>query len=338
MPLSSFPRVRALMPLTSFFRRVAGACALLLAAGSCGAQGWPAKPIRLVVPFPAGGATDLLSRAVAQSVAQSLGQTIVIDNRAGAGGSLGSNEVAKAVPDGYTLLMATNSTHAIGPHLNPNLPYKADTDFTPIVHVVNATNLVLVPQTLPVSNVRELIAYAKARPGQLNYASSGNGTIVHLTTEAFKAQAGVFITHIPYRGTALAIPDLVSNKVQLLFDSVVSGMPHVKDGKLKALAVTGARRSALAPELPTVAESGLPGFESVTWFGLYGPRGLPPELVARLNSEFNKALQSAEVRERLAKVGAEPAPPNTPAQFADMVRGDSARWGRIIRERRITVE
>jgi tripartite-type tricarboxylate transporter receptor subunit TctC len=326
------------MSLTSLFRRAVGAAALLFVAGSCGAQGWPAKPIRLVVPFPAGGATDLLSRAVAQSVAQGLGQAIVIDNRAGAGGSLGSNEVAKAAPDGYILLMATNSTHAIGPHLNPNLPYKADIDFTPIVHVVNATNLVLVPQTLPVNNVRELIAYAKARPGQLNYASSGNGTIVQLTAEAFKAQAGVFITHIPYRGTALAIPDLVSNKVQLLFDSVVSGMPHVKDGKLKALAVTGARRSVLAPDLPTVAESGLPGFESVTWFGLYGPRGLPPEVVTRLNTEFNKALQSAEVRERLAKVGAEPAPPNTPAQFADMVRGDSARWGRIIRERRITAE
>ena len=311
---------------------------MLVAAGGVFAQAWPSKPIRLVVPFPAGGATDLLSRAVAQSVGQSLGQTIVIDNRAGAGGSLGSNEVAKATPDGYTLLMATNSTHAVGPHLNPNLPYKADTDFTPIVHVVNATNLVLVPQTLPVSNVRELIAYAKARPGQLNYASSGNGTIVHLTTEAFKAQAGLFITHIPYRGTALAIPDLVSNKVQLLFDSVVSGMPHVKDGKLKALAVTGSRRSALAPDLPTVAESGLPGFESMTWFGLYGPRGLSPDIVARLNTEFNKALQSAEVQERLAKVGAEPAPTNTPAQFAEMVRKDSARWGTIIRERRITAE
>ena len=206
------------------------------------AQGYPSKPIRLVVPFPAGGATDLLARGLAQRLGQGLGQTVVVENKSGGGGALGSAEVAKAVPDGYTLLIATSSTHAIGPHLNPKLPYKTtgpNSDFTPIAHVADATNVLLVPMDLPVTNVKELIAYAKARPGQLNYASSGNGTIVHLTTEAFKAQAGIYITHIPYRGTALAIPDLVSNKVQILFDSIVSGMPHVKDGKLKALAVTG---------------------------------------------------------------------------------------------------
>ena len=189
-----------------------------------------------MVPFPAGGATDLLARSIAQRLGQGLGQTVVVDNKAGAGGSLGSAEVAKAAPDGYTLLIATSSTHSIGPHLNPKLPYKTtgpDSDFTPIAHVADATNVLLVPLDLPVKNVAELIAYAKARPGQLNYASSGNGTIVHLTSEAFKSQAGIYITHIPYRGTALAIPDLVSNKVQILFDSIVSGMPHVKDGKLQ---------------------------------------------------------------------------------------------------------
>jgi tripartite-type tricarboxylate transporter receptor subunit TctC len=305
------------------------------------AQGWPSRPVRLVVPFPAGGATDLLARAITPRVAQALGQNIVVDNRAGAGGSLGSGEVAKAAPDGYTLLIATNSTHAIGPHLNPNLPYKAvgpESDFTPIVHVASATNLVLVPLSLPVKDIGELIAYAKARPGQLNYASSGNGTIVHLTTEAFKTQAGVFVTHIPYRGTALAIPDLVSGKVHLLFDSVVSGLPHVKDGKLKALAVTGKTRSPLAPEVPTVAESGLPGFESTTWFGIYGPKGLHADIVARLNAEFNAAVRSAEVAERLARVGAEPARANTPAQFAQLVAADSARWAALIKERRITTE
>jgi tripartite-type tricarboxylate transporter receptor subunit TctC len=305
------------------------------------AQAWPARPIRLVVPFPAGGATDLLARAIAPRVALSLGQNIVVDNRAGAGGSLGSAEVAKAAPDGYTLLIATNSTHAIGPHLNANLPYKAvgpQSDFTPIAHVASATNLLLVPLSLPVKDVKALIAYAKARPGQLNYASSGNGTIVHLTTEAFKTQAGVFVTHIPYRGTALSIPDLVSGKVHLLFDSVVSGLPHVKDGKLRALAVTGRARSPLAPEVPTVAESGLPGFESTTWFGLYGPKGLAADITARLNAEFNAAVKSAEVAERLARVGAEPAPANTPAQFADLVAADSARWATLIKERRITAE
>jgi tripartite-type tricarboxylate transporter receptor subunit TctC len=305
------------------------------------AQAYPSKPIRLVVPFPAGGATDLLARSLAQRLGQGLGQTVVVENKTGAGGALGSAEVAKAVPDGYTLLIATSSTHSIGPHLNPKLPYRTtgpDSDFTPIAHVADATNVLLVPLDLPVANVKELIAHAKARPGQLNYASSGNGTIVHLTTEAFKSQAGIYITHIPYRGTALAIPDLVSNKVQILFDSIVSGMPHVKDGKLKALAVTGRTRSALAPELPTVAESGLPGFVSTTWFGIYGPKGLPADITARLNAEFNKALQSTEVRERLARLGADVAAANTPAQFAALVQADSDRWAAIIRDRKITLD
>jgi tripartite-type tricarboxylate transporter receptor subunit TctC len=305
------------------------------------AQTWPSKPLRFVVPFPPGGATDLLARVLAQRVGQTLGQTLVVENRAGAGGSLGSSEVAKAAPDGHTILIATSSTHAVGPHLNPNLPYKAigaDSDFTPIAHVANAANIVLVTPSLPVKDIRELIAHAKARPGQLNYASSGNGTIVHLSSEAFKTQAGVFVTHIPYRGTALAIPDLVSGKVHLMFDSIVSGLPHVKDGKLKALAVTGKTRSSLVPDLPTVAESGLPGYESVTWFGIYGPKGLPADISNRLNGEFNAALKTPDVLERLGRLGAEAAPGNTPAQFAALVAADSARWAQLIRERKITAE
>jgi tripartite-type tricarboxylate transporter receptor subunit TctC len=302
---------------------------------------WPGKPIRLVVPFPPGGATDLLARAIAQRVSTSIGQSIVVDNKAGAGGSLGSGEVAKAAPDGYTLLIATSSTHAIGPHLNPSLPYKAvgpASDFTPVAHVADAAAIVLVPPSLPVANVRELIAYAKTRPGKLNYASSGNGTIVQLMAEDFKARTGLFITHIPYRGTALAIPDLVSGKVHLLFDSIVSGLPHVKDGKLKALAVTSRARTPLAPEIPTMPESGLPGYEASTWFGIYGPKGLPAEITAKLNAEFNAAMQTAEVRERLARLGADPAPANTPAQFAAVVAADSARWAQLIRERGIKAE
>ena len=324
-------RRRTLLPLA----------AVALCSPAAWAQAYPSKPIRLVVPFPAGGATDLLARALAQRLSQGLGQTVVVENKSGGGGSLGSAEVAKAAPDGYTLLIATSSTHSIGPHLNPKLPYRTtgpSSDFTPIAHVADASNVLLVPPDLPAKNVKELIAYAKARPGQLNYASSGSGTIVHLTTEAFKAQAGIYVTHIPYRGTALAIPDLVSNKVQILFDSIVSGMPHVKDGKLRALAVTGRTRSALAPELPTVSEAGLPGFVSTTWFGIYGPRGLPADITARLNAEFNKAMQSAEVRERMARLGADVAPANTPAQFAAMVQTDSDRWAAIIRERKITLD
>ena len=319
-------------------RSLSLALPLLALAPSAWAQAWPIKPIRLVVPFPAGGATDLLARAIAQGVGNAFGQPIVVDNRPGAGGTLGSAEVAKALPDGHTLLMCTSSTHSIAPHLNPNLPYKVEADFTPVAQVANATNIVLVPKDLPVASIKELIAYAKARPGQLNYASSGNGTIVNLTAEAFKAQAGVFIVHIPYRGTALAIPDLVSGKVQLLFDSIVSGLPHVKDGKLKALAVTSAKRSPLVPDLPTVAESGLPGFESDTWFGIYGPKGMSADITNRVAAELQRALQKPDVAERLARLGAEPVSNAGPAKFAAMVKADSARWATLIRDRKITAD
>ncbi len=326
--------------MTSTIDRRTTLASLLFLSWSSGsrAQSWPSRPIRLVVPFPAGGATDLLARAIAQGLGNTLGQPLMVDNRAGAGGTLGSAEVAKAAADGHTLLIATSSTHAIAPHLNPNLAYNADIDFTPIAQVATATNVLLVPKDLPVVNVKEFIAYLKARPGQLNYATSGNGTIVHLTTEAFKAQAGVFVVHIPYRGTALAIPDLVSGKVHLLFDSVVSGLPHVKDGKLKALAVTSAKRSALVPELPTLAESGLPGFESTTWFGFYGPKGLSPEITNRVAAELQRALAKPEVAERFAKLGAEPVADVGPAKFAAMVKSDSARWAALIRERKISAE
>lgn len=295
-----------------------------------------AKPLRLVVPFPAGGATDLLARSLAQRLGTGLGATVVVDNRAGAGGSLGSAEVAKAAADGNTLLLATSSTHSIGPAVNPKIPYNAEADFTPIAYVASSPNVVVVPNTLPVKTMRELIDYARKSPGKLNYASSGNGTIVHLTTEYFKAQSDTFILHIPYRGTALAIPDLVSGKVDVMFDSFVTGMPHVKDGKLRALAVTSLKRTALAPDLPTVSEA-LPGFESVTWFGLYGPKALPADLTAKVNQAVNAALADADVKERFARLGAEPTG-GTPQAFASMVKADNTKWKKIIADRKIVVE
>ena len=300
------------------------------------ASTYPARPIRMIVPFPAGGATDILARALSQKLGEKIGQTVVVDNRPGAGGTIGADAAARSPADGYTLLLATSSTHSIGPAINPKIPYNAEADFTPIAYVASSPNIVLVPNSSPSTTMREFMDYARKNPGRLNYASSGNGTIVHLTTEYFKAQSDTFILHIPYRGTALAMPDLISGKVDVLFDSLVTGMPHVKDGKLRALAVTTLQRTALAPGLPTVAES-LPGFESITWFGLYGPKAMPAELTAKINQAVNAALGDADVKERFARLGAEPTG-GSPSAFAAMVKADTAKWKKIIAERKISVE
>jgi tripartite-type tricarboxylate transporter receptor subunit TctC len=286
-----------------------------------GAQTYPTKPLRLLVPFPAGGGTDILSRALAQKLADKMGQAVVVENRPGAGGMIGAEAGAKATPDGYTLLLTTSSTHSIGPAINPKIPY-------------NSPQIVLVPVNSRAKTLREFIDYARQNPGRLNYASSGNGTISNLSTEIFKAQSGSFLVHIPYRGTGLSITDLVSGKVDVLFDSIVSGMPHVKDGKLRALAVTSPKRSTLAPDLPTVAEL-LPGFESVTWFGIYGPRGLSSDIVARVNQAVNAALADPDLKERFARLGVEPTG-GTPEAFAATVKAESAKWKKIIAERKIT--
>lgn len=327
------------MRLLSWGRSVLGlACLMAVCAGAHAQSNWPDRPVRVIVPFPASGATDLVARVVAQRVAQDLGQQMVVDNRPGAGGTIGAAEAAKAQPDGYTLLLTTSSTHAISPHLMPRLAYDPRKDFTPVAHLADAPSVLLVTNSLPVKTVGELIAYGKAHPGKLNYATSGNGTIVHLNAAAFSAQAGIEMMHVPYKGTALAIPDLVTGQTHVLFDSLPTGMPHVKGGRLRALAVTSEKRSALAPELPTMAESGLPGYSSVTWFGVYLPAGAPPALVDRIHKAFAKAMQSSEVAEGLAKLGVEPAAPSTPAKFAAMVQADSARWATVIRQHKISVE
>lgn len=310
------------------------AAALCLAAsGASFAQAYPNKPIRLIVPFPAGGATDLFARTLTQKMGEKLGTTLVVDNKPGAGGAIGSDLAAKSVPDGYTLLLATTSTHAIGPAIS-KLPYDTARDFTPIAHVGDAPSIMLVPTSAPVKTVREWIDYAKKNPGKLNYASSGNGTIVQLTAELFKSQAGVFVTHIPYKGTALAMPDLMSGKVDVLFDSLPTGMPFVRDGRLRALGVTSLKRSPLAPDLPAVAET-LPGFESNTWFGLYGPKGLPADIVARVNKAANESLADPALREKLSSLGIEPTQ-SAPEQLAKLAAQDTAKWKQIITERKIT--
>lgn len=308
----------------------------LSASGTWAETAYPHKPVRLVVPFPAGGATDLFARALSQKLGERLGGSLVIENRPGAGGSIGSDLVAKATPDGYTLLLATSSTHSIGPALGARLPYDTVRDFSPIAQVGNAPSVMLVPNNSPARNVKEWIELARKNPGKLNYASSGNGTIVQLTTELFKAQAGLFIVHIPYKGTALAIPDLVSGKLDVLFDSLPTGMPHVRDGRLRALGITTLKRSPLAPELPPIADV-LPGYESTTWFGLYGPKGLPPELLQRINTAAGQTLADPEVRDKLQRMGIE-AVTGTPQQLAAMVAADTAKWKKIIVERRISTE
>ena len=321
--------------MTSMFRRALLVCGLSLAL-PLAAQTWPSKPIRLIVPFPAGGATDILARALSQEMGRKLGQSVVVENKPGAGGTIGAQAGAQAAPDGYTLLLTTSSTHSIGPAINPKIPYNTEADFTPIAYVASSPQVILVPLSSPAKNLKEFIEYARQNPGRLNYASSGNGTISNLSTEIFKAQSGTFLVHIPYRGTGLSIADLVSGKVDVLFDSVVSGMPHVRDGKLRALAVTSPKRSALVPELPAGAEL-LPGFESVTWFGVYGPRGLPLEIVTRVNQAVNASLAEADLKDRFARLGAEPTG-GTPQQFAAVVRAESAKWKKVITERKITAD
>ena len=312
------------------------AIASLACAGWTAAQTYPSKSIRLVVPFPAGGATDILARAVSQKLAERLGQPVIVDNKPGAGGVLGSELAVKAAPDGYTLLLATTSTHTIAPAVNPKLPYDAFADFTPVAHVGNAPSIMLVPNTSPAHTVKEWIAYAKARPGQLNYASSGNGTIVQLTAELFKSQAGLFVVHIPYKGTALAIPDLVSGKLDVLFDSLPSGIPHVREGRLRALGVTSAKRSPLAPDLPAISEV-LPGYESNTWFGVFGPKGLPADVVTKVNQAVNQTVADPEVRDKLARLGIE-ATGGSPAAFQTLLRAEHDKWRRIIVERKISAD
>jgi tripartite-type tricarboxylate transporter receptor subunit TctC len=295
-----------------------------------GAQTYPSKPIRFVVPYPAGGPLDTVARLLGQKVAESTKQPVIVDNKPGAGGNIGADAVAKAPPDGYTILMGAVATHAINPTLYAAMPYDASRDFIPVTQVASTPNVLVVNPSVPAANVREFIAYAKANPGKLNFGSGSTGSAGHLAGELFKTMAGVDMTHVPYKGAAPAMNDLIGGQIQLMFDNLASSLAQVRAGRVKALAVTTARRSALAPELPTIAESGLPRFDINTWFGIFVPAGTPRAVVERLHAEFTRALAAPDVRERMIALGAEPAG-NKPEEFAAYIRAEADKYARVIR-------
>jgi tripartite-type tricarboxylate transporter receptor subunit TctC len=282
------------------------------------------------VPFPAGGTTDILAREVGQRLSLSLGQPVVIDNRPGAAGNIGSELVAKSAPDGYTLLMATVGTHAINPNLYARIPYDHVKDFAPVVLVAGVPNVLEVTPSLPVHSVADLIKLAKEKPGQINFASSGSGTSIHLSGELFKTMAGVDMTHVPYKGSAPAITDLIGGQVQVMFDNLPSSLQQIKAGKLRAIAVTSAQRAPALPDIPTIAESGLPGFEATSWFGIVAPAGTPPTIIARINADVNQWLQSPEAKEKLLAQGAVAAG-GSPEQFAAYIHTETEKWARVVK-------
>ena len=315
--------------------RLLAALTLAFAALAAQAQ-YPNRPVKLIVPFPPAGATDIVGRIVAQKLGEQLGQPVVVENRPGAGGSIGSDLVAKSAPDGYTLLIATSSTHSIGPMLQ-KLPYDPLKDFAPITHVANVPNVLVVSPKLPVGSVAELIALAKSKPGQLNFASSGVGTIVHLNAELFKMLAGVDLVHVPYKGTALSIPDVANGSIAMLFDSLASVQPHIKAGRVRPLAVNAQKRSALLPEVPTLAEAGMPAFDRYTWFGMFAPAGTPAAIVERVQSGVLAALKAPDLLERFAAAGAE-AVGSTPGQFVERIKSDAAKWAQVIKAANVKVQ
>lgn len=299
---------------------------------------YPDHAIRLIVPFPAGGATDIVSRVVAKHASEKLGQQIVVENKTGAGGTIGSAEVAKAKPDGYTLLLTTNSTHSIAPHLHANLSYDAIEDFEPIAHMADVTMVVVVNPQLPVSTLAELVDYAKAHPKELNYASSGNGTIVHLANEAFNNEAGIELTHVPYRGTGQAIADMASGSVNVLFDAMASAIPHLEAGRFKPLAVTTLERNAVLPDIPTISESYLPGFSANAWFGLFAPKGTPEDRLEVIYNAFTESIRDPEVIESMRRVGVDQPSTEGKEAFVEMFQADSDRWAKVIKDNNITLQ
>ena len=306
------------------------AIAYVCAAQPAVAQPFPSKPARLVVPFPAGGPLDAVGRLLAQQLSERWGQSVVVENKPGAGGNIGADFVAKAAPDGYTVVMGALSTHAVNPSLYAKMPYDAQKDFTPITRVAVTPNVLVVNPSLPVNSVKELIAYAKAHPGKLSFGSGSTGSAGHLAGELLKVDAGIDMVHVPYKGAAPAMQALLAGDTQLMFDNLANAMAQVKAGKLKALAVTTAERSKLAPDLPTMAEAGVPGFDISTWFGLFAPAGTPAQIVGKWNGDVTRILEAPDMRERLLAQGAEPAP-DSPQDFARFVSNELAKYARIVK-------
>jgi tripartite-type tricarboxylate transporter receptor subunit TctC len=322
--------------MTSPSRFLIALTTLTLAAGTAAGE-YPTKPVRLIVPFPPGGGNDTMARTVGQKLSEAFGQQVVIDNRGGAGGNIGAEIAARAAPDGYTLFLGGTGSHGTNPNLHAKLPYDPVKDFAPISLIASAPLLVVVPPSLPVRSINELIQLAKARPGQLNFASSGTGTIAHLAAELLNSMANIKIQHVPYKGTGPALTDLLSGQVQLMFNSAVSMLPQVRGGKLRAIAMTGTKRLAAMPDLPTVAESGVPGYEAASWYGVLAPARTQRAIVDTLNREIVKITRIPELRERLAADGAEPAG-TSPEEFAAHIKRELARWAKVIAQAHIRPE
>lgn len=304
----------------STFRRglIAAAAACALLPGLAAAQAFPSKPITIIVPFAAGGTTDILARIIAQGMGAGSGQSVVVDNRAGAGGNIGGQVAARAPADGYTLFMGTVGTHAINAALYRKMPFDPVKDFAPLTRVANVPNLLVANPAQPFKTVQELIAYAKANPGKINFGSSGSGSSIHLSGELFKSMAKVDMQHVPYKGSAPAVTDLLGNQIAIMFDNMPSAIQHVRSGKLRAIAVTTAKRSPELPDVPTIAESGVPGYEATSWFGMFAPAATPAPVVAKLNATIVKVLAQPDIRKKLAEQGRKPLarrPRSSPTSF-----------------------
>ena len=294
------------------------------------AQTFPSKPIRMIIPFSAGGAADVPGRIVTQKLSEAIKQQVLVDNRPGAGSTIGADAAAKAAPDGYTIFMISN-THFVSAALHKKLAYDSLNDFTPVTQITSAPNVMVVHPSLPAKSVKELIALAKARPGQIDYASSGNGSTQHLTGALFANMAGIKITHIPYRGSGPVTADLLGGQVQLAFPGIAGMLPHIKTGKLRPLGVTGSKRSPELPEVPTIVEAGVKGYEMVAWFGVSGPKGLPRDIQMKLHGELLKVLKTPEMNKSLQAVGQEPAWQDTPEKFFDFLKIESDKWAKVVK-------